>query len=99
MLLDRIVGLVDVLELLCARRLPGDVRVAALCDLMERRLRLSQSQTFKGVDLQRLQCPAQIGCRDAADPLFELFFPSSAIRFVFPSCFFPSSAIPRFLFP
>ena len=94
MLLDRIVGLVDALELLCARRLPGDVRVAALCDLTERRLRLSQSQTFKGVDLERLQRPAQIGCRDAADPLFELFFPSSAIRFVF-----PSSAIPRFLFP
>ena len=95
MLLDRIVGLVDALELLCARRrLPADVRVAALCDLMERRLRLSQSEAFKGVDLQRLQRPAQIGCRDAADPLFELFFPSSAIRFVF-----PSSAIPRFLFP
>ena len=99
MLLGRIVGLVDVLELLCARRLPGDVRLAALCDLMERQLRLPQSEAFKGVDLERLQRPAQIGCLGAADPLFEHFVPSSAIRVVFPSSFLPSSAIPRLLFP
>ena len=99
MLLDRIVGLVDVLELLCARRLPGDVRVAALCDLMERQLRLPQSEAFKGVDLGGLRITKKIGCLGAADPLFEHFFPSSAIRVVFPSSFLPSSAIPRLLFP